>query len=125
MFNWLEKIRQKPLSKRRLIAFGLSFLFTGILFVVWLSVWLPGINREEEIVKKVESFSTPKDSFLQNISSAWQGITEQYSQLEAVLSGINVSKNLTSSVNYQSATNTPTISIIEVKSTTSASTIKH
>lgn len=125
MFNWFDKIRKQPLSKRRLVAFSITLLFTGVLFLVWLSVWLPDISRKEEIAKKVESFTTPKDNFFQSVGTAWQGITEQYSRLKDALNGIDVSKNLTSNLNYQSATDTLTISVIEVSATTSTSTISY
>lgn len=122
MFDWLDKIRKEPASKRRLISFGISLFFTGIIFVVWLTVWFPGIARKTEIVKKEDSFSTPKDNFFKSASDAWQGITDQYSRLKNVLGGIDVANNLTSSVNYHSATTTDEISIIEVSTTTSSST---
>lgn len=125
MFSWLEKIKKEPSHKKRFVAFSISILFTGILFVVWLSVWLPNMNKKEEIAQKARSFESPKDSFFQNIAVAWQGITNQYSDLKDFLSGVDISKRLTGNINYQSATNTPEISIIEVKSSISTPTVNH
>ena len=49
MFSWFDKIRKESPHKKRFIAFSISALFTGIIFVVWFSVWLPNINKKEEI----------------------------------------------------------------------------
>lgn len=43
MFDYLEKLRQKPKSTRKFIAFCASFAFTGIVFVFWVVVMMPSI----------------------------------------------------------------------------------
>jgi cytoskeletal protein RodZ len=41
MENYLNRLRNKPDHHKRRIALGLSVFFTGLIFVVWLSVLLP------------------------------------------------------------------------------------
>jgi hypothetical protein len=106
MFNWLENMRKKPLSKRRLTAFSVALSFTGLLFVVWLTVWLPDFNRKQDIAVKTASFNTPKDNFFESISGVWSGISAQYGQLKSVISNAHMTANL----QYQ-ATTTATSSL--------------
>jgi hypothetical protein len=100
VFNWLEKIRQKPLSKRRIVAFGISLFVTGILFVVWLSVWLPSSFHTQDVATTNDQFNTPKDTMTQNFAAAWAGITDQFSALKDAVANMNLS----GSAQYQATT---------------------
>jgi hypothetical protein len=47
MFELIHKLRQKPDSKKKQIAFIISLSFAGIIFVVWLSVIFPSWRRDQ------------------------------------------------------------------------------
>ena len=102
MFEFFEKMRQKPVTKRRLIAFGIALFFTGLIFVVWLSVWLPGFFHEQSIEQKNLEIESPKDTLVQNIGSAWDGVLGGFSDLKESLGKTKVS----SEVEYKSPTTT-------------------
>jgi hypothetical protein len=106
MFDFFEKMRQKPVSKRRLIAFGISLFFTGLIFVVWLSVWLPNFFYDQSVEQKNLELESPKDTLLQNIGSAWDGVMGGVSNLKESLGKAKVS----SEVEYRSPTTTEKIS---------------
>ena len=48
MFNALEKLRQKPESVKKQIAFAVALSFAGIIFLVWLTVVYPDLRKENQ-----------------------------------------------------------------------------
>ena len=108
MFDWLEKMRRAPVSKRRVAALGISLVFTGLVFTLWYNS-LSNIFHSEDITAKNASFESPKDNFMANISTAWNGVTGQYSQLQSVLKSTDFSSVLYGNAEYQSTTSVPAI----------------
>ncbi|MDP4103227.1 MAG: hypothetical protein Q8915_19100 [Bacillota bacterium] len=125
-------MRRQPLSKRRLVAFSITLLFVGVLFVLWLTVWLPDFNRQNEIADKNASLNTPKDNFMQNFSAAWGNVSDEFSQLKNALQSGTIKENLSGGVQYMATSTTtstsqntavePAITVIEVSSTTDSTT---
>jgi len=48
MFDYFEKLRQKPLHVRRSVLFFSSTLITGLIFTIWLSFW-SDVSPEKEL----------------------------------------------------------------------------
>jgi predicted PurR-regulated permease PerM len=124
MFNWLDNMRKQPLARRRFVAFSITLLFTGALFVVWLTVWLPDFNNQTAVAEKTAEFSTPKDTFTQNFASSWSAISGQFTQLKQSIENVNVTGSLSSGVQY-TATSTAIstkkdsgVQVIEMSSST-------
>ncbi len=120
-FDWLEKMRNKPIKSQRLIAFAVALSFTGLLFVTWLSVLLPGFFHSRDVAQKNEekndTFDTPKDTFVENITSAWHTLGEQFGALKTTVSDVNLS----AAVQY-SATSTASTTTLDAASTTTSTT---
>lgn len=101
MFQTIEKLRAKPEGSKKKIAFLLAFLFSGIIFVVWLSVIFPDFKnkklKESEIVNTGPS---PISAFSDTLSSAFLSMGEQISNIKGAVS------KLTNQEMYYSATST-------------------
>jgi len=67
MFNFIEKLRQKPDKTKKKVAFLSALFLCGIIFVVWLSVIFPGFREDQakkQAVQKLEAgLSTMKDQY--------------------------------------------------------------
>ena len=83
MFDKIEKIRKESDEKKKMISFFIALFFTGILFVLWLSIWLPSFrsNREE----KKESVVGPLSGVYRSFSSGFDYVREQILFLEDYL----------------------------------------
>lgn len=72
MFETIEKLRDKPERSKKRIAFLVSFLFAGIIFVVWLSVIYPDLKRansQQDVVSKYEP--SPLSAFEDSLSNGF------------------------------------------------------
>ncbi len=72
MFELIDRIRQKPESTKKQIAFVSAFVFVGIIFMIWLSVVYPHIqkvSRQKEAVTKKEP--SPFDILSTQVSSVF------------------------------------------------------
>lgn len=99
MFNLLEKLRTKSKAQRTFVAFSISLLCTGVVFVVWL---VAERTPKVEETSKVVTENTPTNTLVKNISDMWGGV------VSGVKSAQDSVKNLdfSSTVEYQSATST-------------------
>ncbi len=70
MFNLLEKLRtQSSRGQRTLLAFSLSLLFTGLVFVMWM-VKEKEVNMTDTVARQVNTY-TPTDTLIKNIEDIW------------------------------------------------------
>lgn len=99
MFNLLEKLRTKSRAQRTFIAFSISLLFTGAVFVVWL---VAERRPQSEEMPRVITEHTPSNTLLKNIGDMWGSV------MSTVKSAQDSVKNLdfSSTVEYKSATST-------------------
>lgn len=67
MWDYIERLRNEPESKRRRFVLIASILITGILLLAWLLFILSGVGYKAEFEEQGESTSSPiaifKDSF--------------------------------------------------------------
>jgi hypothetical protein len=76
MFNYLEKLRRKSESEKKRFAFLTAFSFSGLIFVIWLSVIYPSwykIQTKEDAAAELEP--GPIDSLTGIISNGVSSIT--------------------------------------------------
>lgn len=99
MFHLLEKLRTKSRAQRTFIAFCISLLFTGVLFVMWLIT----LSKPDtiEISKTTETY-TPTDTLFKNISDMWESVVDSAHDAKDVVNNLDLS----STVEYTSATST-------------------
>lgn len=103
MFNFIEKIRNKPEKTKTKIAFFTSFVFTGIIFTFWLVAVYPDFKEDIRIEKKIKKLEPSPVSTMGSI------LGDNISKIKEQVVSI---KNITSSLNdkevYYKATTTPT-----------------
>lgn len=99
MFHLLEKLRTKSRAQRTLIAFSISLLFTGVVFVVWL---VARQKPESVEITKVIKENTPTNTVFKNMTDIWKGVTGTVKNAQETIKTIDFS----STVEYQSATST-------------------
>jgi hypothetical protein len=92
MFQTLETVRTLPAKKRKLIAFGISLLCTGIIFIMWLSVRNNVPTRTS--TPAVTTEYTPGNSFTQSMSQIWGNISSSFGELSGTLNSINISPTI-------------------------------
>lgn len=92
MFNYLEKLRQKPEHTKTLIAFSGSLFVAGCILLVWLTIVFPNILEDNKIRDKVLSNEpSPLSSFFENINSGFSSIMGQFSEVKAKISDFSSS----------------------------------
>jgi hypothetical protein len=105
MFNLIEKLRRKPEKTKKLIAFSTALSFTGIIFVVWLSVVFPDFRKsqqKEDTIAKLEP--SPITTFGETIGTGFSAIGEQFSKLKESVSSMTSSITQNSTF-YSTTTN--------------------
>ncbi len=96
MFDLIEKLRQKPESSKKKIAFLTSFSLAGLIFVIWLSVIYPDFSFKEKQKQVANSNNTGMfSSFMSNISEGIGGIKEQLNSVKDLVSSISTSTHYT------------------------------
>ncbi len=101
MFELIEKLRQKPDSTKKKIAFLGAFLFAGIIFVFWLLAVYPSFKEDVSIQKKAGSLETsPMSSLGSILGDNVSKIKEQFSKLK------DIGSSLSNQIDYYSASST-------------------
>jgi len=83
MFQYLEKLRQKPTHIRKRIAFFVTSIFFVMIVLVWgLTFNTPDKRASQEITKEktISPFDTLKETFgniSDDVSSKFKGIKQQ------------------------------------------------
>jgi len=97
MFDFLEKLREKPERVKKQVAFIVALSISGIIFVVWLSVIFPSWRSSQ--VETQSSEPSPLASFTSTFSSGLSDISSQFSKIKNIVSSLS-----TSTVYYNSTT---------------------
>ena len=92
MFQTLETIRTLPPEKRKLIAFGISLFFTGIVFIMWLSV-KNNTSKNQVIISETNQYAE-SNFFIENISRMWANAYSSFGEMTATLNSINISPTI-------------------------------
>lgn len=93
MFHLLEKIRtQSSRAQRAFIAFSISLLFTGLIFVMWL-IKEKEIKVISETTKKVNAY-TPTDTLLKNIQDMWGSVSGAIADTQNKLQQVDFSSTI-------------------------------
>ena len=95
MFELIEKLRSKPESAKKRIAFFTAFAFSGLLFIAWATVIFPNFKRSLDQTAK-DTGPSPISTFAATIMSGVSSVTNQISEIKTV-SG-SFSKYLTGGV---------------------------
>lgn len=105
MFKTLEKIRQKPDSVKKQIAFFTALSFVGIIFGIWFSVVYPDLKQEKFQGDKVKNLEkSPTESLGETLGSGASSLGEEFNKIKDLFTSFSVSPT------YYSATTTSKIS---------------
>lgn len=99
MFNLLEKLRTKSRAQRTFIAFSISLLFTGVVFVVW---FVAERKPESAEITKVIEENTPTNTVFKSMTDIWNGVVGTVKNAQETIKTIEFS----STVEYRSTTST-------------------
>lgn len=120
MFKYIEKLRQKPDSVKKRMAFLTSFSFVGIIFIVWLSIIYPGFREQKNINDRVvASEPSPFSTFGDILSQSTSAIGEQFSKITEISTTFS---DGVKSPDAASTTSTTSGTIISTSTTDLAST---
>jgi hypothetical protein len=85
MFNFIEKLRQKPDSVIKQVAFLISFSFVGIIFIFWLFSIYPNFLEEKKIADRVSAVEpSPLSTLSEIISQGTSAMGEQISKIKSL-----------------------------------------
>jgi len=109
MFHLLEKLRtQSSRAQRTFIAFSLSLLFTGLVFVMWLTTEkntknLPeGASQGNQVTQNAAS-NTPTDTLVKNARDMWASIVGASAELSSTIKNTDFS----STIEYNNSSTSP------------------
>lgn len=99
MFKLLEKLRNQSKAQRTFIAFSLSLLFTGVVFVMWLMVEKNAKNGPEAVptsnqVTQNSASNTPTDTLLKNVQDMWGSLVGASAELSETVKNVDFSSTL-------------------------------
>ena len=102
MFEYLEKLRQKPEGAKKRFAFLTAFTISGIIFVVWLSVIYPDLTEQKKRDDKVKNLeSSPLSSFIENVSYGFGQIGKSFDGIKETIDMLKTQPEY-----YESSTST-------------------
>lgn len=91
IFEKIQKLKQKPVHTRKKIAFGISAGVTGIIIIVWLSVF--NLNSNNAIAENSQS----KENINSEIASPFSKIKDDFAKIFSTAPEFKVSTTSTSS----------------------------
>ena len=101
MFQLIEKLRHKPNSTKKQIAFLVALSFAGIIFIVWLSVVYPDFRQSQEAEQRVADLTpSPISGFMASITTGFSAIGEQIAKMKDTMTSFSIDPA------YYSATST-------------------
>lgn len=83
MFKLIEKLRQKPDGVKKRIAFLVSLLFSGIIFVFWVADIYPTLVEKKEKIDYVKSLEpSPLKTFGESFKVSMSAMSEQLNNIK-------------------------------------------
>ncbi|GEM_PF-4394810 len=82
MFFWLEKMRNKSVLTRQLMAVGVAGFITLLVFAGW---WMNFSGNEDRVAEERSDASGPLSVLSAQVSGGWATVTEQVLELERFL----------------------------------------
>lgn len=87
MLNTVERLREKPEAHRKRVAFMVSVIITGIIFIVWLSVIGTKFGQSAGVVKEQDGASLVagvKSGFSEVFEEGREKFDESRRELESI-----------------------------------------
>lgn len=106
MFDYIEKLRQKPYSTKKQIAFLVSFSFVSVIFIIWVTAVYPSFGKENIDNPDVSEKFSPFSTFNSVLSQSMGAIGDQISKISGVVASLSSS---TQDYIISSSTSTSTI----------------
>lgn len=88
MLKTIERLRQKSPTQKKRIAFLSALSFSGIIFVIWLSVVYPGFKERSEREANIKNTEVgPFSTFSDIFSSTFISIDGEIQKIKTMFSG--------------------------------------
>ena len=92
MFNYIEKLRQKPESQKKRFAFLAALCVCGLIILVWFSVVIPKFRQEKQTDDKIANTeSTPTSALTRTFSDGFSAIVTQFKNIKNIISSFKSS----------------------------------
>lgn len=102
MFEYLEKLRQKPEKTKNFIAFSASLFFAGCIFLMWLTVVFPDVRQDQATKDKIAAIEpSPFSALFGNIAKGFSEVQNKFTSVKSVIS------NFSANAVYYESTTTP------------------
>ncbi len=89
MFEFIEKLRQKSEKTKTRIALLTAFSFSGLIFVLWLTVFLPDFTQSQKRENQaLANEPSPISTLGSTLSEGFSSLGEQLSDLKKTLTGV-------------------------------------
>ncbi len=90
MFQFIEKLRQKPEGAKKRIAFLASFSFSVLILGIWFSVIYPDFKFKEKQKQSASvNQASPASSFFENILEGFSGVKKQLGDVKDLVGSIS------------------------------------
>jgi NADH:ubiquinone oxidoreductase subunit 6 (subunit J) len=76
MFDFLDKLRKKPVAEKKMIALTISASITAIIFFVWISSFWIKPSAPESNGKPILSDITPLSSIKDNVAGVYSNFVK-------------------------------------------------
>lgn len=83
MFKHIDKVRQMPITKRKVVAFTLTVIITFLIGSVWFLVWFPGFKQELNLEDK-RKWGTPTENISDDFKKAFQDIKSTINRVKDI-----------------------------------------
>lgn len=97
MFDYIQRLQQRPDHHKQAIAFGVALSVTGLISVAWISTFFVSFGESKVIVTKddveaVKSVTTKSVSPFSSVKESMAGVTESIKQLRGLIQDVNTLK---------------------------------
>ncbi len=100
MYNFLEKIRNKPDRTKKQMAFVTAFCFAGVIFIVWFSIIYPNWHQaqnKENLASQLEP--GPLETLGGIISTGVSSISDEVDKAKNTISSFASTTTISTSTN--------------------------
>lgn len=86
MFDFIEKLREKPDRIKRKVAFLTASCFSVVILLLWISVIYPDFRDKQQKINNIES--SPTSVFGKTIDSGISEFGDRFSKIKDLISSI-------------------------------------
>lgn len=101
MFEYIDKLRKKNEKTRKTIAFSVAFVVAISLFIIWLTVFLPDFENEQQAQKALAESKSPATNFMDVLSDGIVKIQNSITQAKRTINELSATSTYYRSSNSE------------------------